>query len=278
MPTTTGTFLQERHKHPRDDRISFQDEGHVYTVDGVPGKYTSVTTLVHKFFPHFDADKVIQKLVQNAKSAYFGRDPQAIKDEWAAATDQGSRLHEQIEVFFDELAQAGGVVPYTVPPSIEFWYFTNFFREHVQGKLRPYRTEWYVFDEDIGVCGSIDMVFVLEDDPSKMLIYDWKRSKEIRKSNRFEKGLGAMSHLESCNFNHYSLQLNTYKYILENKYGAEVVGMFLVVLHPNHRDYQRIEVPQMDAEVRRMISGKDHVGKEEEKPKLVASNVNKYLV
>jgi ATP-dependent exoDNAse (exonuclease V) beta subunit len=274
MPTTTGTFLQEQHAHPRDQRISFQDEGHVYTVDGVPGQFTSVTTLVHKFFPPFDCDRVIQKLVLNAKSAYFGREPQAIKDEWKAATDQGSQLHEQIEVYFDELASLGGAVPSTVPPSVEFVYFLNFFREHVRGRLRPYRTEWYVFDEDIGVCGSIDMVFVREDDPSKMLIYDWKRSKEIRKSNHFEKGLGALSHLDSCNFNHYSLQLNTYKYILEHKYGAEVVGMYLVVLHPRHRDYQLVEVAPMDAEVRRMISGKEH---DHEGPRLVAGNVSKYM-
>lgn len=256
MPEVTGTVLQARHAHPRDARIQFKDEGHVYTVDGVPGQYTSVTTLVHQFFPHFDADAVIPKIIANPRSAYFGMTKDDVQKQWDHATHLGSCLHAQIECFFDEWAMHG-VVPCVVAPSVEFGFFLEFFRDRVVDRLRPYRSEWYVFHEEHRVCGSIDMLFADPEDLDRLYIVDWKRSKEIRKGNRFEKGLKCLSHLDNCNFSHYSLQLNLYKYILESKYGKTVEGMMLVVLHPNNQHYQAIDVPDMQADVVRMLATKD---------------------
>lgn len=258
MPELTGTFLQKRHPHPRDDRITFQDEGHIYTVDG-DVSFTSVTTLIHRFFPHFDADLVIEKITTNPKSVYFGMEASAVKTQWDKATELGSRLHEQIEIFFDQLAEFDTTILETVAPSIEFGYFLNFYRDCVVGKLKPYRTEMYVFDEEVKVCGSIDMLFCDPDDSNKVYIYDWKRSKEIRKNNLFEKGLRCLSYLDNCNYNTYSLQLNMYKYILESKYDKVVVGMALVILHPKHSNYRVIEVPCMLADIHRILQTKDHV-------------------
>jgi hypothetical protein len=45
------------------------------------------------------------------------------------------------------------------------------------------------------------------------------------------------------------LQLNTYKTIIEEKYGKKVVGLCLVCMHPNNSDYQLIEVPFMEKEM-----------------------------
>jgi hypothetical protein len=55
--------------------------------------------------------------------------------------------------------------------------------------------------------------------------------------------------LPDTNFWHYALQLNTYKTIIEEKYGKKVVGLCLVCLHPNNADYQLIEVPFMEKEL-----------------------------
>lgn len=256
MPELTGTFLQQLHPHPRDGRITFQEEGHKYTIDG-DDTYTSVTTLIHKFFPHFDAELVISKITSNPKSLYFGMTAEDVQQMWTHATDLGSQLHEQIEVFFDQLASFESTVIDTCAPSLEFGYFLDFYRDCVVGKMLPYRTEMYVFDEGVKVCGSIDMLFCDPDDSQKVYIYDWKRSKKINKNNPFEKGLRCLSHLDNCNFNTYSLQLNMYKYILESKYDKEVVKMALVILHPNHRGYQVIEIPDMGADIHRVLEIKD---------------------
>lgn len=276
MPEITGTFLAELNPHPRDDRIKFQEEGHVYTIDGDDTSYTSVTTLIHKYFPHFDPDRVISKITTNPKSEYFGMEPDAVKKMWTHATELGSRLHEQIEVFFDHLAETHSTVLETCAPSVEFGYFLDFYRDCVVGKMTPYRTEMYVFDEDARVCGAIDMLFCDPNDCSKLYIYDWKRSKKISKSNPFEKGLRCLSFYDNCNFVTYSLQLNMYKYILESKYDKVVVGMALVILHPNHRNYQVIHVPDMQADIHRILESKDSEG---EVPCILRGNVAmKYLL
>lgn len=274
MPEVAGTVLQARHGHPRDARISFQEEGHVYTVDGKSGAYTSVTTLIHRFFPHFDADAVIAKITKIPKSIYFGRDPHDIKAQWAQATQEGSCLHEQIELFFDEYA-GKGAAPDIVAPSVEFGYFLDFYRDHVVGKMKIYRTEMYVFDEDVNVCGSIDCLFCDPDDDSKIWIYDWKRSKEIRTRNAFQRGFGPCANYDSCNFIQYSLQLNLYKYILESKYDKTVVGMMLVILHPVNATYKLFPVQDMQPDIHRMLATKDHTGA---KQPVLQGNAAKYLV
>jgi len=84
-----------------------------------------------------------------------------------------------------------------------------------------------------------------------LLIYDWKRCKEIVKENAYGSTATTecIRHLPDTNFWHYALQLNTYKTIIEEKYGKKVVGLCLVCLHPNNADYQLIEVPFMEKEL-----------------------------
>jgi len=121
-------------------------------------------------------------------------------------------------------------------------------------KLIPYRTEWTVFDEDLGLAGSIDLCFIKPD--GTIAIYDWKRSKEIKQSSSFYVKYSknpVLSHIPDLNYWHYSLQLNIYKQILERKYGKTVSEMCLVCLHPNHKNYQRISVVDMSTEVNELF-------------------------
>ena len=43
-----------------------------------------------------------------------------------------------------------------------------------------------------------------------------------------------IKHLPNTNFWHYSLQLNTYKAMLEKNYNKKVTDLYLVRLHPNN--------------------------------------------
>lgn len=72
-------MLSEINSHPRDSRISFNEPTHTYSIDGVSKNIMSVTTLIHKHFPHFDSDKVIDKLIQNGSEKYKGLSKDEIK-------------------------------------------------------------------------------------------------------------------------------------------------------------------------------------------------------
>ena len=123
---------------------------------------------------------------------------------------------------------------------ISFW---NDFKQQYP-YIIPYRTEWVVYDEDEFISGSID--FVLSDNNNNLVIMDWKRSKEIKFTNKWEKGYKFFDTYENCNYNHYSLQLNFYRHILETKYNKKVIYMMLVILHPDQDSYICHEVPYIE--------------------------------
>lgn len=257
-------YLAEKNKHTRDWRISFEEEGHKYTIDGLDAKkqkkpYTSVTTFVHSQFEEFDADAIIAKMMASPKwpkNKYFGKTAEEIKAEWKKSGDEastaGTKLHYDIECYYNGVPSTND--------STEYKYFKNFLvdmeklNELGTGPGEPYRTEWTVFDEELRFAGSIDMCFRKPD--GTIAIYDWKRSKEIKKScGGFFKASknSALSHIPDLNYWHYSLQLNIYKTILERQYGEDVSEMYLVCLHPNHDNYQRIRVTDMSVEVEELI-------------------------
>jgi ATP-dependent exoDNAse (exonuclease V) beta subunit len=169
--------------------------------------------------------------------------PQEILDCWEDKGKEASRLgtilHQNIERFY-----LGEDVK---DKSKEFSHFLEFQKKNES--LKPYRTEWMVYDEDLELAGSIDMTFI---DNGKLMLFDWKRSKEIKDASR-ENGYYPISHLCNANYWHYSLQLNIYKAILEKNYGFEVKDMALVVLHPNNDSYQQIDVPNLQEEVQMMF-------------------------
>ena len=88
-------------------------------------------------------------------------------------------------------------------------------------------------------------------------LYDWKRSKSIKRKNNFNQycKIYNLSHLEDTNFNHYALQLNFYKYIIEKKYNLKVKNMFIVCLHPENKnkDYLLYKIPIMQKEIENII-------------------------
>ena len=243
------TYLAELNRHPRDEFITFDEGPHIYTVHGKTG-YTSVTTWNHHHFAKFDADAIINSMVRGKKMKdptykYYGMTKNQIKADWDAnrdcAASAGTNMHYDIECFYNGMTIAND--------SIEYRYFQNFVKDFPD--LKPFRTEWTVFYEEYKISGSIDMVF--ENADGDLLIYDWKRCKEIAYDSNFGKSAitPCIKHFPDTNFWHYALQLNMYKTILEHNYGKKVVGLFLVCLHPDNpgKNYDRIMVPFLEKEM-----------------------------
>jgi hypothetical protein len=141
------------------------------------------------------------------------------------------------------------------PPTIddgskEFDYFKKFVDEIVlKEELEPYRTEMLVYDEEIKITGSIDMLY--RKNNGEFAIFDWKRSKEILYEGfRGKKSsVKCINHLNDSNFWHYSLQLNIYRRILEKNYGLIVSDLRLVILHPDNNNYICLNVSFLDDEI-----------------------------
>jgi len=235
-------MLALKNAHPKDQDITFQEQGHLYRVRG-DTSYTSCTTWVKSFFEKFNPDEVIDKMMSSDKwptNKYFGMTKPAIKALWSESGKKaaafGTSMHKYIEEFYN-----GKDFPEEYP--VELTYFMAFYLDHPE--LTPFRTEMMIYDEDIRICGSVDMLFRNED--GTFSIYDWKFSKEIQTHSYGKKGLGPLAHMNDCNTTHYSLQLNVYREILERKYGFVIRDMVLVFMHRDlYQSYVKYPVSRID--------------------------------
>jgi len=253
MPIKLATI----NSHERDQYVEFDEGPHIYTVRG-EGGYTSVTTLNHSYFEEFDADGIITNILKGRKMQdptyrYYGMTREDIKKQWAengkAASGSGTKMHADIEYYYNDLPVEND--------SIEFAYFKEFLKDFPE--LKPYRTEWVVYDEALKLAGSIDMIF--ENPDGTLQIYDWKRVKEIKYDHDTSFGnekygkLDCIRSMPDTNYWHYSLQLNTYKKILETKYDKIITDMYLVCLHPDNpsKTYERIKINILEKEMEQLF-------------------------
>jgi len=262
-----NTILKDKNLHERDNNITFDSLTHRYLINNEEG-YTSVTTWVHKNFEPFNSDEVIDKMMNSSnwsKSKYFGKSKDEIAQEWVnngkESSSLGVDLHFYIEMFMNQEVKKDKPThsdllyhyenctnlifePFAEHNPIEWNFFLDFVRNNPD--FVPYRSEWMVYHDNIKICGTIDMVY--ENDDGSLTIYDWKRCKSINKYSYGKNSINPkMSNIPDCNYFHYLLQLNLYKFILETKYGKVVRACYLVKLHPNNRSktYELLSLPKL---------------------------------
>lgn len=277
------TTLFNLNSHERDIYINFYEHEHKYEItNDKDNKYTSVTTWIHTMFPGFNPNFIIPNMMKgknwNPSNKYWGMTAEEIKALWSknslSVAGEGTKLHYCIEYFMNndvitypyyhdtlhqhyienETAKNNDKYPDIQLDTITEWnFFINFIKDHP--KLKPYRTEWTVYHEDVKISGTIDMVYENED--GTLSIYDWKRSKEIVMENKYKKYSSnkLISHIPNINYWHYAIQLNTYRRILEDKYGKIVKDLYLVRLHPDDKNlnYELIEVPILKNEIDKLF-------------------------
>ena len=233
--------FNKRNKHTRDERLSFNDSTHIYTVNG--RIFDSVTTIVENAFPKFDSEKHAKRVAER-DGLTISQVLKAWEEKGKVSREAGTKMHQQIERFLTGLSYE------RTPEFTQFEYFYD------QITLHPYRTEWAIFDEDSRIAGTVDYV----DDENGYVLYDWKRSTSIlknglpEKSNAFgEKGNYPIEHLDNCAYYHYALQLSFYRYILEKNYGITIKEQRLGVFHSSYNKPYILEMPYLKQEVESII-------------------------
>lgn len=234
-------LLASRNIDYRDKRIKFDPVEHRYFIDGNPDTI-SVTQLIDKFFPEFDA-----LYWAPIKAAQLGISTEEILAEWESkridSANKGTALHEAIENYYNNKSHNSSTT--------EFGHFLSF-RERYKG-MTPYRSEWRIFDEDLMVAGTIDMVYKKED--GSLYMFDWKRSEKVVnndgtiKNDKFQFAFGELNHLGDNSYNRYCLQQNIYKAILEKRYSHRISSMNLLVMHESYDQFYHITIPNMDKEI-----------------------------
>lgn len=201
--------------------VIFKPENHTYQSLDPNERITwlSVTSFVGQFKPKFDPVAQSIKSSKNKKSKWYGMEPTVIQEIWARESDRavsyGSKYHDQREsdiLTLNTLERSGVSLP-VIPP-----VYANGVKHAPNQRLNPgIYPEHFVYLKSAGICGQSDRVEIIHDTVD---IIDYKTNKEIKKESFknwegiSEKMAGPLIHLDNCNFNHYSLQLSTYMYII----------------------------------------------------------------
>lgn len=228
-----------RNRHWRDGKVSFREADHVYIVDSTP--LDSVTTFVKNCFPEFDSEFHAKR-----KAEALGITKEEVLEMWdekgRESREQGTIMHEKIESYY--LGK-----PVSTNETFElFKIFAN------KITLKPYRTEWAVYDWEQKIAGTIDFV---DYQNGEYIIYDWKRSDKLIAKNGLpiknslygEKALPPIDNLDDSPYYHYALQLSLYKYILEKNYGIIVSKLRLGIFHPSYIKPYVLEMPYLRNEI-----------------------------
>ena len=208
--------------------------------------YTSVTTLIEKFFPFFDEEAYIEHFM-----AESGKSREEVVRKMLEPSERGTFMHQQIEYFLKGRPHEEDFK--------EFQLFRKFHEEQIlKRRLEFYDAEKIVTLPQYGIAGTVDALFRKPD--GAFVMVDWKRSKNLiidgyPKKYGTGRGLSILSHLDNSSYYHYELQQSFYKYILENEYGMKVSSMILCVLHPEYDRYYTIKLSDYRVqEVREMVA------------------------
>lgn len=280
-----GSFLAAATPHPLDATIRFVEDTHAYYVawfhekpdDFVSTDTMSTSQFIHQFFPAFDAMAIIEKMQRGRKfhlGPYANMTPDQIKAQWdengRKASQQGTFFHLLCELDMNNELDLG---PYEHVHEVQ--QYLGWKRKHFMEKnLVPFRTELRMrSDAGTRLTGTADLIAIQDNHPAPedcngvltLHLRDWKNSKAIKMTNFFSKGYGLCAALDDCNYVHYALQQNLYRWFLETFYAnwtwrgkrytsVSVASMQLVVCHPNHGEEALVvDLPNLQHLVRDMV-------------------------
>lgn len=131
-------------------------------------------------------------------------------------------------------------------PKLEYdnYFYTHWKADHFYPERLLYWKDY---------CGTVDKTFAKA--WNKVDVGDYKTSKTIEKTSyKSQRMLEPLNHLEDCNYNHYSLQLSIYAYMLEKLFGVEVDNLYIDHKPDLDSRYRRyIDVPYLKKEVEMIL-------------------------
>lgn len=247
------------------NKFHFEEEPHIYWWIDENGERqqatTSMTALIHDHSQPFNAEKIAPFTARK-----MGIPVEEVLDMWKFTNEfskikgthihafneylwQGKEYHYPKEQIIEKFGRdiLEDVWPQLTKIALDFY---NDFKD----RIIPIGLELVVGDEDLKICGSIDFLCYSKK-LNSLIIIDYKSNKQIKlQPYKHQKMTGILSHLDDCNYIHYSLQLNGYQYILEKKAGLKLNNEhYLVWMNENNSSYEIFKTKDLYNEARSML-------------------------
>lgn len=261
---------------------AYNDEKHVYINTKDKSKYISVTTLIHNYCQDFDEDfwssyKSLERLMgddfKNLKPGLlktkkfnikqlpesidkeeFEKAKKEIVDEWEVtkntACDRGTKIHLEKELSFYKNEEQK--VPY-LKLGGSFKCKRNYMELDLEKGIYP---EYLVsLDVDgLKIAGQIDLFIK---DGNEIYILDFKTNKKLdeksyfdRKKNAFQMMKYPLTNVMDCNMQHYTMQLSTYAYLLQQINPSFEVKQLMIIYfdHDGNESHHVLEYKKDEVE------------------------------
>ena len=276
----------------QNGNIAFIEETHKYfDVTNPDAKFTSVTTMIHEYTQPFDKDfwsayKALEKLL--TKEAWniekksllstkkfdkvllelhdisendFNREQQAILDEWdnenRKSCDRGTKIHADLENSFYAKKKDINLNKFEIGGKFECR--KDYSDLDIENGVYPeYLISKVSKDGKLRIAGQIDL---LVKKGNKIIIADWKTNKKIETKSFFNnktktsvKMKFPLNNLDDVNYWHYTLQLSTYAWMIQ-ELNPEFDIEDLVLVHFDHNDNMTVyHLPYLKEEVVKMLN------------------------
>lgn len=213
------------------NHIKFDSESHKYYYNNEKEQFPlSVTEKVHQFVAAFDKGYWSQR-----KAKERGVAPEVVLAEWDKTAEEactkGTAFHKYAENKVNNRHE-----PLEVSALLKS-QFDRFYYDSIDN-LVPVKSELVVGDTGLQIAGTVDQLYWSKK-INGFVIFDWKTNRAMRlKNERRQKMLTHFAHLDECEFNTYSLQLNIYKYIVERNTSLKIKGLFLGWFNEKNDSYQ----------------------------------------
>lgn len=211
----------------------FEESTHTYYYNNSK-VHSSVTQYLHRFFEDFDSQSISKKYAEK-----HGLDQQEVLARWEKegniSSTTGTIIHSYLEnakrgKFFDiDFSEAERLnIEDEVKQRLDILLpQAQAFHEDTLNKLFPIQLEYTVGIEDI-IAGNIDML-CWNQKAQEFQIWDYKNLKDMKVNNNWgHTGYGSFKHLPDCHLSKYSIQLNTYKAIIQRELNIQIGKCYLV--------------------------------------------------
>lgn len=178
-----------------------------------------------------------QGIVQAMSRQFRDLCAEHIRTSWTERANLGTAMHERIERYYEGLMTRAELEARGEPELQQLFKWNDDWL--VPEGYEAWRMELRWYDDALRCTGSIDALF-RHRKTGKLIMVDWKRSKEIRRTGfNGATGTGPFADLEDCNYIHYVLQQSMYRHMLEKHTPFRITDMYLLICHPTQgADYQ----------------------------------------
>ena len=237
-------------KHPTKKIVVFEEEDHIYYVQNEKNRiFTSGTQFLHKFAEPFDREGISKRYAEK-----HNLDQQEVLKSWEEkgriSRENGTKVHDFMEQLFYknpiEFDEQNEEVYQKQMVGRALWL-------ELLDKYQPIEAEKVVAHLDAGIAGMVDLI-AKDRYEDVIWILDYKTNKKIDYENPFQIFKKPIHHLQKCSFNEYTLQMNLYRWIMEQEgYFPKDTKFKQAIIHIRADGYEMIECPDRQKEIELMV-------------------------